>query len=202
MHQVITPTILYLATPVVLISTMNEDGSVNLAPASSVWRLDQTGVLGRGTRALTFANLRRDGECARSLPSVDQVAPVDRLALAAGIDLVTDYKLATNFRHVRDKFDAAGRTALPSQLVGPPRAIECPLHLEAKVTSIHSVGAPEDHSACIEVQIVRVHVEEGLLDDHARHHISSDRWRALIMSFLNFYGLGDRVHGSRLAEVF
>jgi flavin reductase (DIM6/NTAB) family NADH-FMN oxidoreductase RutF len=80
--------------------------------------------------------------------------------------------------------------------------MDVPIQLEAKVTAIHSVGAIEDYSACIEVQILRVHVEEELLDPEFRHHISPDRWRPLIMSFLDFYGLGDRVHPSRLAEVF
>lgn len=32
MHHVRRPTILYFGTPVVLISTLNEDGSANLAP--------------------------------------------------------------------------------------------------------------------------------------------------------------------------
>jgi flavin reductase (DIM6/NTAB) family NADH-FMN oxidoreductase RutF len=36
-HVIGQPNILYLGTPVVLISTMNEDGSVNLAPMSSVF---------------------------------------------------------------------------------------------------------------------------------------------------------------------
>jgi flavin reductase (DIM6/NTAB) family NADH-FMN oxidoreductase RutF len=34
-HVTIEPPILYLGTPVVLISTLNEDGSANLAPMSS-----------------------------------------------------------------------------------------------------------------------------------------------------------------------
>jgi flavin reductase (DIM6/NTAB) family NADH-FMN oxidoreductase RutF len=181
---------------------MNQDGSVNLAPMSSSWWLDQTGVLGLGTRGQTFANLQRDGDCVLNLPSVNQVAAVDRLALTTGSDPVPDYKLAMNFRHVRDKFDEAGLTAVPSDLVRPPRVMECPIQLEAKVKAIYSVGAVEDYSACIEVQIVRVHADEDLLDVEFRHHISPDRWRPLIMSFLSFYGLGDQVHGSRLAEVF
>ena len=37
MHQTIEPAILYFGTPVVLISTLNEDGSPNLAPMSSAW---------------------------------------------------------------------------------------------------------------------------------------------------------------------
>jgi flavin reductase (DIM6/NTAB) family NADH-FMN oxidoreductase RutF len=202
MHKIIAPKILYLGTPVVLISTMNEDGSMNLAPMSSAWWLDQTGVLGLGTRGQTFANLQREGECVLNLPSVDQVAAVDRLALTTGSDPAPDYKVAMGFRHVRNKFQEAGLTAVASDLVRPPRVLECPIQLEAKVKAIHSVGAPEDYSACIEVEIVRVHAVEELLDPEFRHHISPDRWRPLIMSFLSFYGLGDQVHGSRLAEVF
>jgi hypothetical protein len=31
--------------------------------------------------------------------------------------------------------------------------------------------------------------------------IDPDRWRPLIMSFCRFYGLGEEVHTSRLAEI-
>jgi flavin reductase (DIM6/NTAB) family NADH-FMN oxidoreductase RutF len=37
MHVVTEPAILYLGTPVVVISTVNEDGSCNLAPMSSAF---------------------------------------------------------------------------------------------------------------------------------------------------------------------
>ena len=33
------------------------------------------------------------------------------------------------------------------------------------------------------------------------HRIDPDRWRPLIMSFQHFYGLGDRLHPSRLASI-
>src|SRR5271169_307875 len=39
MHKTIEPTILYFGTPVALISTLNPDGSPNLAPMSSAWWL-------------------------------------------------------------------------------------------------------------------------------------------------------------------
>jgi hypothetical protein len=45
-------------------------------------------------------------------------------------------------------------------------------------------------------------VHDSILKTEARHHIDPDRWRPLIMSFLEFYGLGERVHRSRLAEIF
>lgn len=42
MHAVIDPAILYFGTPVVLVSSANADGSLNLAPMSSAWWLGRS----------------------------------------------------------------------------------------------------------------------------------------------------------------
>ena len=42
MHIDSEPSILYFGTPVLLISTLNEDGTVNAAPMSSAWWLGWT----------------------------------------------------------------------------------------------------------------------------------------------------------------
>src|SRR5690606_31985144 len=114
MHVVIDPAILYFGTPVVLISTLNEDGSPNLAPMSSAWWLGRSCMLGLGARSHTPANLLRTGECVLNLPSVDLVAAVDRLARTTGSDPVPPHKVAMGYRHVRDKFAAAGLTPVAS----------------------------------------------------------------------------------------
>jgi hypothetical protein len=51
------------------------------------------------------------------------------------------------------------------------------------------------------VRIVRTHIDERILVDGATNHIDPDKWRPLIMSFCQFYGLGDRVWQSTLAEI-
>jgi flavin reductase (DIM6/NTAB) family NADH-FMN oxidoreductase RutF len=56
-HVTIAPAILYFGTPVVLLSTENEDGSVNLAAMSSAWALGQVIVLGLGSDGQTARNL-------------------------------------------------------------------------------------------------------------------------------------------------
>lgn len=201
-HRTIEPWILYLGTPVVLISTRNEDGSANLAPISSAWWLDKTGMIGMGTRSHTVANLRRERECVLNLPSVELVTEVDRLALTTGSNPMPAYKRAMNFRYVKDKFGAAGLTKMASVVVAPPRVAECPVQLEGRVMSIRQFGEPEDHCAAIEIRVVRTHIHESILKLGHRHHIDPDKWRPLIMSFLEFYGLGQQVHPSRLAEVF
>ena len=74
MHKTVEPAILYLGTPVVLISTQNENGSPNLAPMSSAWWLGWRCMLGLAASSKTPQNLRRTGECVLNLPSADMVA--------------------------------------------------------------------------------------------------------------------------------
>lgn len=202
MHRTIEPKILYLGTPVVLVSTMNEDETANLAPMSSAWWLDMSCMLGLGTRSKTFENLWRTKECVLNLPSSELVSAVDRLALTTGVNPVPDYKTRMGFRYVADKFGLAGLTAEASDTVRPPRVAECPVQLEAVIENVHQLGAPEDHCAAIEARVVRVHAEENILNGEKRHYFDTDKWKPLIMSFCEFYGLGDKVHPSRLAKVF
>ena len=201
-HRVIEPKILYLGTPVVLISTLNEDGSSNLAPMSSAWWLGTSCMLGLGTSGKTFENLARERECVLNIPSADMVDAVDRLALTTGKTPMPEYKVKMNFAYVSQKFERAGLNATPSHLVEPPRVMECPIQLEAKVENIYQLGEAQNNLGTVEVSIIRTHVREDLLNPEKRHHIDPDKWSPLIMNFLEFYGLGKQVHPSRLAEVF
>jgi hypothetical protein len=54
----------------------------------------------------------------------------------------------------------------------------------------------------IEVSIERLHLAESILLDGSPDRVDPDKWRPLIMSFAEFYGLADgRVHRSELAEI-
>jgi flavin reductase (DIM6/NTAB) family NADH-FMN oxidoreductase RutF len=200
MHKVVEPKIMYFGTPVVLISTLNEDGSANLAPMSSAWWLGKSCMLGLGTRSKTVENLKRLGECVLNLPSSDMVNAVDKLALTTGSSSMPEYKQKMGFRYVKQKFEEAGLTPVTSELVRPPRVTECPVQLEAIVDKMHDFG--DDYAVAIEVGIVRVYMGESILNPNKRHYVDADRWKPLIMSFCEFYGLGENVHGSRLAKVF
>jgi flavin reductase (DIM6/NTAB) family NADH-FMN oxidoreductase RutF len=205
MHITIDPAILYFGTPVVLVSTLNEDGSPNLAPMSSAWWLGRSCMLGFGARSHTPANLLRTGECVLNLPSVAQVAAVNRLARTTGSNPVPPHKVAMGYRHERDKFGIAELTARESELVAPPRVDECPVQLEAVLEGTHPLAERDElrrgRLIAIEVRVVRVHVAESLRMDGHEDRIDPDRWRPLIMSFCHFYGLGGKIHPSTLAEI-
>lgn len=87
-HDQIDPAILYFGTPVVLVSTTNDDGTHNLAPISSVFWLGRVAVLGFGLASHTVTNLRRGRECVLNLPSASLAGAVDRLALTTGAPVV------------------------------------------------------------------------------------------------------------------
>lgn len=203
-HIAIDPAILYFGTPVVLISTLNESGTPNLAPMSSAWWLGWGCMLGLTSGSKTTENIRRSGQCVLNLPSADLSAAVDRLALTTGSNPVPVYKQAMGFRHVADKFGLARMTPVASERVAAPRAAECPVQLEAEVNAIHpfGIGNPRIRTdiSAIEVRIVRVHVAKSIRVDGDGDRIDSDKWRPLIMSFRNFYGLGPQVQHSRLSE--
>ena len=202
MHRVIEPKIMYFGTPVVLISTLNEDETPNLAPMSSAWWLKKSCLLGLGKRGKTFENLQRTRECVLNLPSSEMVAAVDRLALTTGKNPVPEYKQKMNLEFVADKFSRARLTEVSSELVRPPRVAECPVQLEATVEKIHDVDSPESSLAAIEVRIVRAYFDENILNSEKRHYVDTDKWKPLIMSFCEFYGLGENLYPSKLAKVF
>jgi flavin reductase (DIM6/NTAB) family NADH-FMN oxidoreductase RutF len=205
MHRVIDPAILYFGTPVVLISSLNEDGTPNLAPISSAWWLGRSCLLGFGARSKTPQNLLRQGECVINLPSVEQVAAVDRLARTTGSNPVPPHKQAMGYRYEADKFAVAGLTADPSELVAPPRVRECPVQLEATVERGHPLAADDPDRAGklvgIEVTVRRIHIAPELVMEGTTDRVDPHKWRPLIMSFCQFFGLGGMIHPSRLAEI-
>ncbi|SFM91690.1 NADH-FMN oxidoreductase RutF, flavin reductase (DIM6/NTAB) family [Chitinophaga sp. YR627] len=205
MHLRSEPSILYFGTPVVLISTCNEDGSYNLAPMSSVFWLGWRCMLGLSALSKTTENILRTGECVLNLPSVEQVAAVNRLARTTGSDPVPAGKLQKGYRYEPNKFATAGLTPLTADTVSAPRVSECPVHLEAVLEGTYALAqqseAQRGKILTLEMRITRVHLEENILMQGQENKVDPDKWRPLIMSFQEFYGLGEKVHASTLAEI-
>lgn len=52
-----------------------------------------------------------------------------------------------------------------------------------------------------EVRVVRAHIDESILMTGFKDRVDPDKWRPLIMSFCQFYGLGENVCQSTLAAI-
>jgi flavin reductase (DIM6/NTAB) family NADH-FMN oxidoreductase RutF len=200
------PPILYVGTPVVLISTCNEDGSPNLAPMSSAFWLGWRGVLGLDRSSKTVANMIRTNQCVLNLPSEAQVDAVDRIALTTGSEVLPPHKAARGYRVEKDKFGTAGLTPIASETVDPPRARECPIQMEAVVEYTYDMSdsdpASRGRRVLFELRIQRVFVDSSIVVDGDPNKIDPDKWRPLIMSFQKFFGLADQqAHASRLSQI-
>ncbi len=202
MHKVIEPKILYLGTPVVLISTLNEDGSPNLAPMSSAWWLNQSCMLGMSSRSKTVENLLRERQGVLNLPSSDLVGAVDRLALTTGRNPVPDYKKQIGYRYEPDKFGISELTPIPADIINAPLVAECPIQLEALVEQVHAFDEQNSSIKAIEMCIVRVHIAEHLLVPGTKNYIDPEKWNPLIMNFCEFFGLSGKLQPSRLESAF
>src|SRR5262249_5162044 len=165
----IEPAILYFGTPVVLIGTCNEDGSYNLAPMSSAWWVGWRCMLGLAANSKTTENMIRSGECVLNLPSADLVGAGDRLAPTTRYDPVQPGKRMRGYRHEKEKFALCGLTSAHGDTVAAPRALECPVQIEAKLAHVHGM-AQEDavwrgNVMAIEVRVTRVHAHPQVMMD-------------------------------------
>jgi flavin reductase (DIM6/NTAB) family NADH-FMN oxidoreductase RutF len=206
MHVKMEPAILYFGTPVVLISTVNEDGSYNVAPMSSAFWLGWRCILGLAAVSQTPLNMTRTKECVLNLASVDNVEAVNRLARTTGTNPVPEVKLRRGYRYVRDKFGIADLTPVESETVAAPRIKECPVHMEARIEAVHGLADDDPKQRgqrhIFEVRVSRVFVDHGILSKQDQNRVDPDKWRPLIMSFQNFYGLeAGQVHDSELGKI-
>lgn len=200
--KTIEPRILYFGTPVALISSLNDDGTPNLAPISSFWALGWTMLLGLSLHAQTIANLGKRSDCVVNLPSPDLWRNVERLAPLTGRNPPPDHK-DPRFRFERDKFGASGLTPIASEQVAAPRVKECPAQLEAIVRQIHPLsGDPRlragGGAAAVAVEILKVHIREDLV--LGENHVDPRRWQPLIYNFRHYFGLGSELGKTFRAE--
>ncbi|NUR95007.1 MAG: flavin reductase family protein [Kribbellaceae bacterium] len=199
MKRTVEPKVLYFGTPVVLISSLNPDGSTNLAPMSSAWWLGYTAMLGMGTSAQTVKNLAERPEIVLNLVDPDMVAALDRIALLTGSEEMSDAKRARGYRYEPDKFAAGGLTRESSQLSALDSVAESPINLEGTIQAIREIGGPDSHLCALEMRVEQVRVREDLLMSNERY-IDPLRWDPLIMKFTEYFAGGAPAYPSSLAR--
>jgi flavin reductase (DIM6/NTAB) family NADH-FMN oxidoreductase RutF len=178
-----------VGTPVALLSTMNEDGSANLASMASTIFVSWRAVLGLQANSKTVENLRRTKQMVINFPSVDLVSAVDRLAKTTGTIVVPPDKLARGFHHEKNKFEVAGLTEVRSETIEPPRVLECPIQLEAVLVAerpLDEGGPLEGFLTTFEMLVRRIHIEDSIFMDGHENRIDPDKWRPLIFNFQEF----------------
>lgn len=196
--KVVSPEVLYFGTPVAVVSTVNPDGTTNLAAMSSFWALGDRFMLGLTSFGQTGRNLARTSECVLNFPSPAEWEYVERLGHTTGNAELADYHRKAGIVHVKDKFAVSGFSPLESEIVAPLRAAECPVQIEARALG-QSASHGDGTFLYFEVQRLRVHASRHILNE-AGTRIDVDTWSPLFYVFRHYFGKGVRLGKSFRAK--
>jgi flavin reductase (DIM6/NTAB) family NADH-FMN oxidoreductase RutF len=185
--RVLNPKMLYFGTPVLLVSSLNSDGSTNVAPMSSAWWVGDTAMLGLSVNSQTVRNLAERPSCVLNLVDATMVDAIDRLALLTGRPDVPEYKRERGYTYEPDKFAAAGLTPVSFGLGVPSGVAESQIQLEGRVQAVHTIDDTDAGLRALEVKILRTHVDTSLLMTDHPTYIDPLRWDPLFMKFTEYF---------------
>jgi len=146
--------------PIALVSTVDKDGNVNLAPFSNfnafstnppvlVFSASRSGRTGETKD--TYKNIKETMECCISIV---EYAMVHQISFAS-----------TEFPRGVNEFIKAGLTPIPSDLVKAPRVAESPVHFECKVTQVIELGDQGGSGNLFLCEVKKIHVDERVMKD-------------------------------------
>lgn len=154
--------------PVALVSTMDRDGLVNLAPFSAFT------MAGSNPPAVLFCPALRAPKEAEPGVRFDMRKDTLRNVEETGefvVNVVNEaIAAATNATAAEvppevDEFHLAGLTPVASDAVRPPRVAESPAAMECKLLQVIYVGREPGAGVIVLGEVVRMHLREDLLED-------------------------------------
>ncbi len=146
--------------PICFASTIDKEGNVNLSPFSFF------NLMGQNPPICVFSPLRkmRDGSTKHTLENVWEHP--ECVINIVNYPMVQQQSLASiEFPKGVNEFEKAGFTAIPSELVQPPRVAESPVQMECKIREVISISDEPGAANLIIAEVVKMHVHQYLLND-------------------------------------
>ncbi|MFH1277705.1 MAG: flavin reductase family protein [Candidatus Eisenbacteria bacterium] len=156
--------------PIAFVSTISAGGAPNLAPMSFF-----NGVSASPPVVSVSVTRRRGAKkdtVRNALETAEFVVNVVDESIAVAMNRTSgDYPPEVN------EFEVSGLTAIPSDLVAPPRVAESPIHFECRLLRAVDVGEEPSVTTLLLGQVVRFHVRDGYLKEDG--HIDPDKFHAV-----------------------
>jgi len=146
--------------PIAFVSTVSNNGVVNLAPFSffnAVSSSPPTVVIGISRNAGwkekdTLANIEATGEFVVNIVVDDIAESMNATAAEFPADV--------------DEFEIAGLTQAKSTLIKPPRVAETPVALECRLNQVVQIGSGSSESGLVIGDIALVHIRDDIINGH------------------------------------
>ena len=146
--------------PICFASTMDENGTPNLAPFSFF------NVFSSNPPVAVFSP-SRSGRTGAHKDTYNNVKKVDEVVInLVDYSMVEQMSLASSpYAPEVDEFIKSGLTPIPSETIKPYRVKESPVQLECKVIEVKELGENGGAGNLIICKILKMHVAEHILDD-------------------------------------
>lgn len=170
--------------PIGWVSTISEDGVLNLAPFSFF------NAVGEDPPHVMFSTVRSGNTNKDTLNNV--LATKQFVVNMATEELVEAMNASSiNLPPDGNEFEYAGLTPAPSELVRPPRVKESPISFECELVHHYSLEGHKDGGATIMIgRIVMFHVDESVLLDDCKINMETYRPVARLAGY-NYSKLGE-----------
>ena len=157
--------------PIALVSTISSDGIRNLAPFSFF-----TGISSKPTLICFCPGPRAAGEqrkdTLRNIHTTREfVVNIVSEEIAAKMNLTSG-----EYPPEVDEFEVAGFTAIPSDLVKPPRVAESHVNMECKLYLTIEFSELPGGGNLVLCEVIRIHVDDRIVDNFK---IDPDKLRAV-----------------------
>ncbi len=146
--------------PICFASTVDKSGDPNLAPFSFF------NVFSSNPPIAVFspAYSGRTGAAKDTLQNVREVP--ECVINVVNYEMVQQTSLASSpFARGVNEFVKAGFTALPSELVKPPRVKESPVQMECRVIEVKELGKSGGAGNLVICEIIKIHINEAVLNE-------------------------------------
>ena len=177
--------------PIAFASTVNEEGKVNLSPFSYF------NIFSANPPVLIFSPARRGRDNTTKHSYENAKAHPEVVINIVDYSIVQQMSLSsTEYPEGVNEFEKAGLTAIPSDIVKPPRVKESPVQYECKVNEIVELGKEGGAGNLIICEVVKIHVRQDLINEELQ--IDQTKIDTVGRMGGNFY---TRAHGDSLFEV-
>lgn len=144
-----------LPRPIAFVTTLNSNGTVNLAPFSYF------NAVSSNPPAIMFAIARKpNGDKKDTLLNVERTGEFVVNSVSEWMAQPMNH-CSAEYPYGVSELEKVGLTAVASDIVGPPRVKESPLHMECKVYSSLLVGNGDAGSSTVIIgEVLRFHIHK------------------------------------------
>lgn len=149
-----------LPRPIAVVSTLNDDGSNNVAPFSFFTGVSAKPLIvafcplirtSTGKKKDTLINIEREKEFVVNFVTEENMNKINATS--------------SELPYGEDEFIHAGLTPIDSELVKSRRVKESPIQFECKLRDILSYGESVGNGTLVTGEVVKVHIDEKIYDN-------------------------------------